>query len=96
MKSLAREMILKEKITTTRAKAKELSPFAEKCVTTAKKNDLAAIRRLARFFSKDAVSKLIKEIGPRYKERAGGYTRIIQLGQRKSDGASMAIIEFVK
>ena len=96
LKSLARELVLKEKIKTTQAKAKEVSAFVEKAVTRARKNDLAAIRHLSRFFSKEVVFKLIKEIGPRYQTRPGGYTRIVKLGPRKSDGAKMAIIEFIK
>lgn len=96
LKSLARELILKEKITTTEAKAKELRSFVEKAITTAKKNNLSAARRLSAIFSKDVVSKLTKETGPRYESRQGGYTRIIKLGPRKSDAARMAIIELVK
>lgn len=96
LKSLARELILKEKIKTTEAKAKEVRPYLEKIITKAKKGDLAAIRNLARFFSKSIVKKLVKEIAPRYRERPGGYIRIIKLGPRKSDGAKMAIIELIK
>jgi len=95
LKSLARSLFFKEKIKTTEAKAKEVSRFAEKCITRSKKGDLASRRILARYFSKDLVKKLVEEIGTKYKERKGGYTRIIKLGPRKSDGAKMAIIELV-
>lgn len=96
LKSLARALFLHEKIKTTEAKAKEVSQFAQKCITKAKKGDLANRRHLARFFSKNIVKKLVDDIGKRYKERPGGYVRIIKLGPRKSDGAEMAIIELVK
>jgi large subunit ribosomal protein L17 len=96
LKSLARELFLKGKIKTTEAKAKELRSFAEKFVERAKEKDLSNLRYLRRFFGKDVIKKLFEEIGPRYKERKGGYTRIIKLGPRKSDGAEMAIIELVK
>ena len=95
LKSLARSLFFKEKIKTTEAKAKEVSRFAEKCITRSKKGDLASRRILARYFSKDLVKKLVEKIGTKYKERKGGYTRIIKLGPRKSDGAKMAIIELV-
>lgn len=95
LKTLASALILNEKIRTTEAKAKEVSRFVEKFITRAKKRDLASRRHLVKFFSSQTVRKLINEIGPRYKERSGGYTRIIKLGPRKSDGAKMAIIELV-
>jgi large subunit ribosomal protein L17 len=96
MKELASQLFLREKIKTTEARAKELKSFAEKFVTRAKKGNLASRRYLLRFFSKRIVKKLVDEIGPRYKTRSGGYTRLIKLGPRKSDGAKMAIIELVK
>ncbi len=96
LKSLASALILNERIRTTEAKGKELRPFVEKFITRTKKRDLASRRLLAKFFSRRVVKKLIDEIGPRYKERKGGYTRIIKLGPRKSDGAKMAIIELIK
>ncbi|MBI2626020.1 MAG: 50S ribosomal protein L17 [Candidatus Nealsonbacteria bacterium] len=96
LKALASALVLHEKIKTTEAKAKELSRFAEKFITHSKKGDLASRRMLARFFSQQIVKKFIDELGPRYKDRPGGYTRIIRLGQRKSDGAKMAIIELVR
>jgi len=95
LKSLARALFLKGKMKTTQAKAKEVSRFVEKCITRSKKGDLASRRILTRYFSKDLVKKLIDEIGPKYKERKGGYTRIIKLGPRKSDGAKMTVIELV-
>ncbi|MBZ9571828.1 50S ribosomal protein L17 [Patescibacteria group bacterium] len=96
LKSLARALILNEKIKTTETKAKEVSRFLEKFITKAKKRDLSSRRLLLRFFPKKLVKKLIEDIAPRYKERGGGYTRIIKLGPRKSDGAKMAIIELIK
>lgn len=94
--SVARSLVLKEKIKTTEAKAKETSPFVEKLITKAKKGDLSAYRHLRRYFEPSVVKKMIEEIGPRYKTRKGGYTRIVKLGARKSDGARMAMIELVK
>lgn len=96
LKSLAQSLILKEKIKTTEAKAKELAPFIGKQISRAKIDNIQSRRILKKFFSEEIVKKLITEIAPRYKERKGGYTRIIKLGPRKSDGAKMAIIELVK
>jgi large subunit ribosomal protein L17 len=96
LKNLSVELFVHEKIKTTEAKAKELKSYAEKFITKAKKGDLAARRHLLKFFPKQVVKKLIEEIAPLYKERPGGYTRIIKLGPRKSDGAKMAIIELVE
>ena len=96
LKSLARELFLKEKIKTTEAKAKEMVSFASKKITLAKRATLHSRRLLARLFSPEVVKKLVDEIAPRYKDRKGGYTRIVKLGQRKLDGAKMAIIELIK
>lgn len=96
LESLANALILNEKIKTTEAKAKELSSFVEKYITKAKKDDLNSTRLLRKFFPEKIVKKLIKEIGPRYQKRKGGYTRVVKLSPRKSDGAKMAIIELVK
>lgn len=95
LKSLASNLFLKEKIKITEAKAKELSPLAEKYITKAKKINLATRRLLLKTLSPKVVKKLEEEIGPRYKERKGGYTRIIKMGPRKSDGAKMVIIELI-
>jgi len=102
LKSLASALLLNEKIKTNEAKAKEVSSLVEKFITQAKKGNLTSRRLLAkslgggRVASKKIIKKLVEEIGPRYKERKGGYTRIIKLGPRKSNGAKMAIIELVK
>ncbi|KKQ68066.1 MAG: 50S ribosomal protein L17 [Candidatus Nealsonbacteria bacterium RIFCSPLOWO2_12_FULL_39_31] len=96
LRALISALFLREKIKTTKAKAKEMSGFAEKFITKAKKGDLSSRRILAGYFTPALVKKLINDIAPRYKERNGGYTRVIKLGPRKSDGAKMAIIELVK
>lgn len=86
-----------EKITTTDAKAKELRSIAEKMITLGKKGDLHAMRQAASFIrEKRVVTKLFAVIAPRYKERAGGYTRIIKLGIRPGDNASLSVIELVE
>lgn len=95
MKSLASALILHGRIQTTEAKAKELSPYIEKKITRAKKENLNSRRILAKLFTKNIVKKLMDEVAPNYKERNGGYTRVIKMGPRKSDGAKMAIIELV-
>jgi large subunit ribosomal protein L17 len=95
LRSLAENLFLKEKIVTTQAKAKELSRFSERLIEKAKIGDLASKRYLAKFFKRNLIKK-ISEISQRYKERKGGYTRILKLGPRKSDGAKMAIVELIK
>ena len=94
--NLAESLVLYEKITTTKSKAKALRPIIEKLVTKAKKGDLASRRRIIKeLYTDNAVRKLMDELGPRYKDREGGYTRIINLETRLGDGAEEAIIEFV-
>ena len=93
--SLAGALFLRGKIKTTNARAKELSGFAEKLITKAKNNSLASKKIIYGLFSKKITKKLIDDIGPCYKERKGGYTRIVKLGKRKTDGADVAIIELV-
>ena len=95
LKNLAENLILYRKIVTTEAKAKELSVFIEKKITKAKKGDISSRRLLSKYFSPRIVKKLIEEIAPSFKQRRGGYTRIMKLESRKSDGAKMAIIELV-
>ncbi len=91
--SLSRALILNEKIKTTEAKAKELQSFVEKLITRAKEDSIHNRRLLSGRLSPEIADKLIKEIGPRYKDRPGGYTRIMKLGPRDEDGAKMVIIE---
>ncbi|MCW2683742.1 MAG: ribosomal protein [Blastococcus sp.] len=85
------------RITTTEAKAKRLRPLAEKLVTFAKRGDLHARRQvMTTIRDKDVVHHLFAEIGPRYEDRPGGYTRITKIGPRKGDNAPMAVIEMVE
>lgn len=96
MRSLARNLLRDGKIKTTLAKAREIRPFVEKLVTKAK-SDTVANRRLivSRIQGIVETGKLFKEIAPKYKSRAGGYTRIVKMPNRDLDGAAMALIEFV-
>ncbi|OQB43973.1 MAG: 50S ribosomal protein L17 [Parcubacteria group bacterium ADurb.Bin159] len=95
-RGLAVNLILYERIQTTEAKAKVLRPFIEKIISLGKGGDLAARRKVMSLIgNRAATKKLIEEIAPRYKERKGGYTRIIKTGVRKGDNAKMALIEFV-
>jgi large subunit ribosomal protein L17 len=85
-----------ERIVTTKEKAKELRPIAEKMITLAKRGDLHARRQALSYIrSKNVVEKLFTEIQEQFADRKGGYTRILQTGVRKGDNASMAIIELV-
>tara|TARA_B100000131_G_scaffold189507_1_gene182368 strand:- start:27 stop:428 length:402 start_codon:yes stop_codon:yes gene_type:complete len=95
-KSLAISIIEHESIRTTLAKAKEIRSFLEPLVTLAKENTVAN-QRLAysRLRSKEAVAKLFNELGPRYKDRPGGYLRVVKSGLRNGDKAPSAQIEFV-
>jgi large subunit ribosomal protein L17 len=95
--NLAASLIQHEQITTTLPKAKDLRPIVEKLVTLAKRGDLHA-RRLAASQLRDlgTVKKLFETIGPRYKARAGGYTRVMKAGFRHGDNAAVAVIEFVE
>ncbi|MDO9367966.1 MAG: 50S ribosomal protein L17 [Sphingopyxis sp.] len=95
-RNMSASLIKHEQITTTVAKAKELRPYVEKLVTLAKRGGLAN-RRLAnsRLLDETQLKKLFDTIAERYKDRNGGYTRVIKAGIRASDAAPMAIIEFV-
>lgn len=95
-KGLANNLIMKEKMTTTVARAKEIKPLVERFVSIAKKQQLAAFRLLLSKLPKAAAQKLYYEIAPRYQARAGGYLRIVKEAKaRKRDGAPTAKIEFV-
>lgn len=95
MASLARSLILKEKITTTEVKAKALRPIAEKLISRGKTGTVASRRLLSARVGEEGAKKLTDVLGPKYKGRSGGYTRIIKLGTRPSDRAAMAVIELV-
>lgn len=96
LKTLSTSLFLHGKIKTTEAKAKELRAVAEKFITRAKDNNVSNRRILAKSLSAVTVKKLMDEIAPTYVKRQGGYTRLIKMGRRKSDGAHMTIIELVK
>ncbi|MBI2452830.1 MAG: 50S ribosomal protein L17 [Parcubacteria group bacterium] len=94
--SLIRALIIKGRIQTTEARAKETQRFAEKLITKTRTGSMAARRYAALHLDARATKKLLDEIAPRYKERKGGYTRVIKLGVRGSDGARMGLLEFVQ
>ena len=94
-RNLVLALVKHERIKTTDAKAKELRRYADRMVTLGKRGDLAS-RRLAFSFmqSRDAVKRLFDEIAPRFRERHGGYTRVVKFGFRRGDAAPVSIIEF--
>ena len=95
--NLATSLFQHGRIRTTEAKAKRLRPYAEKLITLGKRGDLHARRQvLTKITDKSVVHELFTEIGPRYENRPGGYTRITKIGPRKGDNAPMAIIELVE
>ena len=95
--NLATSLFEHDRITTTEAKAKRLRPLAERLITFAKRGDLHARRQVMTVIrDKDVVHKLFAEIGPKFAERPGGYTRIIKTNPRKGDNAPMAVIELVE
>lgn len=97
LRGLATSLILYEQVNTTLAKAKAVRPLVEKLITTGRAKTLASRRELMKFFTvESAVNKVLEELGPRYANRTGGYTRIIKLGRRKGDGAEIAQIQLVK
>ncbi len=94
--NLAQALFWDEKVTTTFAKARMLRPYAEKIITRARTGTLHARRIILKDIGDtEVVTKLFDEVAPRYKERPGGYTRIVRIGPRRGDGAEMAIIELV-
>jgi large subunit ribosomal protein L17 len=96
MKNLARSLVSHEAIETTLHKAKELRPFSEKLITLGKKGSLDARRRAFDILrDRDLVKKLFDLLAPRFKERNGGYTRIVRTRKRLGDGAVMAMIEYL-
>ena len=96
MRNMATSLFRHERIETTTAKAKELRPFAERLITLGKRGDLHARRLAGRLIAdRQVLGKLFDDIGPRFTERPGGYTRILKLGNRRGDAAEMALIELV-
>jgi len=95
-KGLARALILNEKITTTEAKAKAVKPIIERLISKGKVNSLDNLRKVNAFFqSREVTKKVMEDLGPRYKERPGGYLRIIKIGSRRGDAAHMVVLELV-
>ncbi len=96
LRSLATSVVLYEKVKTTKAKAKAVRSVVERLITKAKAGDVNARRQVNRVvYGDNAVKKLVEELGPRYKDRQGGYTRITAIGFREGDGAEMVQIELV-
>jgi large subunit ribosomal protein L17 len=96
LRSLATSLVLHEQIQTTLAKAKEVAPYVERVVTYAKQNTLANQRQLRiMLLTENAVQKMIQELAPAFKERQGGYTRVIKAGHRRGDNAPMAVVSLV-
>ena len=104
LRNLSTSLIVHERIETTEKKAYELRSYADKLVTLAKRGDLHARRQAAAVVfnviadeakAQTALQKLFDEIGPRYQDRQGGYTRVIKTEKRRGDGADMAYVEFV-
>ncbi len=96
IRNMVASLFNEEKITTTVTRAKEVRREAEKLITLAKRNDLSGNRAISAYlYDKKAAIKLIEEIGPKYQDRKGGYTRILKLGPRRGDGSEMAILELV-
>jgi len=96
LRNLVSSFLEKERVRTTLAKAKAARPLAEKMITLAKKNTLQSRRLASRFISKEsAIKKLFDELGQRFAERPGGYTRVVKIGLRQGDGAQMAMLELV-
>jgi large subunit ribosomal protein L17 len=96
-RNLVTSFLNHEKITTTDAKAKEIRSVAEKMITLGKRGDLHSLRQAASYIrEKSVVTKLFSTIAPRYKDRAGGYTRIVKLGVRQGDAAPVSLIELVE
>lgn len=94
--NMAASLITHEQIVTTLPKAKELKPILDKLVTLGKRGDLHARRQaISQIQDKAAVSKLFETLGPRYKDRPGGYTRVLKAGYRHGDSAPIAVIELV-
>lgn len=98
MKSLARELVIQKRIKTTLAKAKALRPYIEKIITKAKEDNVSKRRQVRNKVGEDkkVLDILFNDLGPGYKDRPGGYTRILKLPPRSQDNSPQALIEFVE
>lgn len=97
LRNMATSLFRHERIETTRAKAKELRPFAEKLISISRQDDVYSRRRVRRHIrDREILEKLFDRIAPRFEDRDGGYTRILKLGARRGDGAEKALIELVE
>lgn len=96
LRAMTTYLLEEGQIKTTVSRAKEVAPLCEKMITLAKKNDLAAYRQALSFLTKeDVAKKLFDQIGPKYADRQGGYTRVVRIGPRRGDAAEMAIVQLV-
>mgnify|MGYP000485450144 CR=1 FL=1 len=96
LRAMVTYLLGERQIKTTHHPRKEVAPLAEKMITLAKQNDLAAYRQALGFITKeDVAKKLFQELGPKYAGRNGGYTRVVRIGPRRGDAAEMAIIQLV-
>jgi len=96
LRGLATSFLIHGKTETTQAKAKVLQGVVEKLITVSKVDNLANRKKMHRYlYDEKSVNKVFKELGPKYKERKGGYTRVIKLPNRKGDNSKMAILELV-
>lgn len=96
LSNLTNALVEKERIRTTEARAKEIRSLVEKAISRAKNDTLANRRLLLKRYHQKTVNKLLHDLAPRFKERKGGYCRIIKLGPRQNDSAKMVIIELLK
>jgi len=96
LRAMTTALLEEGQITTTYTRAKEVAPLAEKMITLAKKNDLAAYRQALSFITKEDVAKnLFDKLGPKYADRNGGYTRVVKIGPRRGDAAEMAVVQLI-
>lgn len=96
LRQLTTDLLNYGQITTTVTRAKEVAPLAEKMISLAKQNDLAAYRQALSFLTQeDVAKKLFDQVGPKYADRNGGYTRIVRAGFRRGDAAEVAVVELV-
>lgn len=96
LRNMATSLLRHERIRTTEAKAKEVRPFVERLITLARTDDVHSRRMARRYIAdREIMQKLFDQIGPRFKDRNGGYTRILKLGARRGDGAEVAVIELL-